>query len=96
MRKRIALLIAAVVMALSMSVSGVAFAAISEGSGNGNPDSTASGKCPAGQNKDTSPGGLKKCSRLLRGTQRRFGARAPVLFLALIHPSAWKGDSPAS
>ena len=56
------LLIAAVVMALSLSVSGVAFAAISEGNGNGHPNTTPSGKCPAGQNKDTSPGGLKKCS----------------------------------
>jgi hypothetical protein len=61
MRKRITLLIAAVVMALSMSMSGVAFAAINEGNGNGHPNTTSSGKCPAGQNKDTSPGGLKKC-----------------------------------
>jgi hypothetical protein len=61
MRKRISLLIAAVVMALSMSVSGVAFAAIDEGPGKGNPDLNGSGKCSPGQNKDTSPGGLKKC-----------------------------------
>jgi len=62
MRKRMTLLIAALVMALSMSMSGVAFAAITEGNGNGHPNTTPSGKCPAGQNKDTSPGGLKKCS----------------------------------
>jgi hypothetical protein len=55
------LLIAALVMALSMSLSGVAFAAIDEGPGRGNPDTTPSGKCAPGQNKDTSPGGLKKC-----------------------------------
>jgi hypothetical protein len=61
MRKRITLLIAALTMALTMSFSGVAFAAISEGPGRGNPDTTASGKCPPGQNKETSPGGLKKC-----------------------------------
>jgi hypothetical protein len=61
MRKRITLLIAALMMALSMSVSGVAFAAINEGPGKGNPVTTASGKCPPGQNKDTSTGGLKKC-----------------------------------
>jgi hypothetical protein len=61
MRKRITLLIAALMMALSMSVSGVAFAAINEGPGKGNPDTTATGKCPPGQNKDTSTGGLKKC-----------------------------------
>jgi DDE superfamily endonuclease len=29
--------------------------------GAGNPDINASGKCPGGQNKDTSTGGLKKC-----------------------------------
>ncbi len=61
MRKRITLLIAALTMALTMSFSGVAFAAIAEGPGKGNPDTTASGKCPPGQNKETSPGGLKKC-----------------------------------
>ena len=61
MKKRITLLIAAVVMALTMSFGSVAFAAIEEGNGNGNPNTTSSGKCPAGQNKDTSPGGLKKC-----------------------------------
>ncbi len=61
MRKRITLLITALIMALSMSLSGVAFAAINEGPGRGNPDTTPSGKCPPGQNKDTSPGGLKKC-----------------------------------
>ena len=61
MRKRIALLFAAVMMALTLSFSGVAFAAISEGPGAGNPDTNASGKCPGGQNKDTSTGGLKKC-----------------------------------
>ncbi len=61
MRKRITLLVAALMMALTMSFSGVAFAAIDEGNGRGNPDRTPSGKCAPGQNKDTSPGGLKKC-----------------------------------
>jgi hypothetical protein len=62
MRKRITLLVAALMLALTMSFGSVAaFAAIDEGSGKGNPDTTASGKCPAGQNKDTSVGGLKKC-----------------------------------
>ena len=59
MRKRIASL--AAVMMLAGSLSGAAFAAIDEGPGKGNPDTTASGKCPPGQNKETSPGGLKKC-----------------------------------
>ena len=61
MRKRITLLVAGLMMALTMSFSGVAFAAISDGPGKGNPATTPSGKCPAGQNKDTSPGGMKKC-----------------------------------
>jgi len=62
MRKRISLLFAALMLALSMSFGSVAaFAAIDEGNGNGHPNTTPSNKCPAGQNKDTSPGGLKKC-----------------------------------
>ena len=56
MRKRITLLIAALMLALSMSFGGVAFA-----QGKGHPDTNPTGKCPAGQNKETSPGGLKKC-----------------------------------
>lgn len=48
-------------LALLGGSAGVASAAIDEGNGKGNPDTNASGKCPAGQNKDTSPGGLKKC-----------------------------------
>ena len=61
MRKRISLLIAALMLALTMSFGGVAFAAITDQPGAGNPDVNASGKCPGGQNKDTSTGGLKKC-----------------------------------
>ena len=36
-------------------------AGINVGPGKGNPETNASGKCPGGQNKDTSVGGLKKC-----------------------------------
>jgi hypothetical protein len=62
MRKRITLLIAALMLALTMSFSGVALAqGIDEGPGKGNPDTNPTGKCPKGQNKDTSTGGLKKC-----------------------------------
>jgi hypothetical protein len=57
MKKRIALLAAA----MTLAASGVASAAINNTPGKGNPDTNASGKCPAGQNKDTSVGGLKKC-----------------------------------
>jgi hypothetical protein len=60
-KKRIALLLSAMALAAS-GVAPAAFAAIDEGPGKGNPDVTSgSGKCPPGQNKDTSPGGLKKC-----------------------------------
>jgi hypothetical protein len=57
MKKRIALLAAA----MTLAASGVSWAAINEAPGKGNPDTNASGKCPGGQNKDTSTGGLKKC-----------------------------------
>jgi hypothetical protein len=52
-----ALVMAAMIVAMSMP----AFAAIDEGPGKGNPDRNPAGKCPGGQNKDTSPGGQKKC-----------------------------------
>ncbi len=58
MRKRFALL--AAVVAFTMSLSGPAFA-VPEQPGKGNPEVTTSGKCPPGQNKETSTGGLKKC-----------------------------------
>jgi hypothetical protein len=58
MKKRVALLASA----LTLAVSGVAYAAINEGPGRGNPDTNPTGKCPPGQNQDTSVGGLKKCS----------------------------------
>jgi hypothetical protein len=46
---------------MALAASGVASAAINDGNGAGNPDTNGSGKCSPGQNKDTSPGGLKKC-----------------------------------
>jgi hypothetical protein len=62
MRKRITLLIAAPMLALKMSFGSVAaFATIYDGPGKGDPATNESGKCPPGQNKDTSVGGLKKC-----------------------------------
>ena len=51
------LIMAAIVVVMAMP----AFAGINDGPGRGNPDTNSAGKCPAGQNKDTSPGGLKKC-----------------------------------
>jgi hypothetical protein len=44
-----------------LAASGTAYAGINDGPGKGNPDRTPTGKCPPGQNMDTSPGGLKKC-----------------------------------
>jgi hypothetical protein len=55
--RRIALLAAA----MTLAASGSAFAAVDVGPGKGNPDTNPTGKCSPGQNKDTSPGGLKKC-----------------------------------
>jgi hypothetical protein len=55
------LLVSALVMALMMSFGGMAFAQITEGPGKGNPETNPTGKCPPGQNQETSPGGLKKC-----------------------------------
>jgi len=69
-RKRVTLLIAALMMALTMSFSGVAFGAITKENPGGNqpggeakgiPAKNPAGKCPPGQNKDLSPGGQKKC-----------------------------------
>ena len=73
MRKRITLLIAALMMALTMSFSGVAFGAITkENQGGNEPGGEAKGipatnpadKCPPGQNKEASQGAQNKCERL--------------------------------
>jgi hypothetical protein len=56
--RRIALLAAA----MTLAASGSAFGAIHNGPGKGNPDTNPAGKCPPGQNTDTSVGGLKKCA----------------------------------
>ena len=58
-RKAVALVFATAAFA---TASAPALAAINEGPGRGNPDTNPAGKCPPGQNTDTSPGGLKKCA----------------------------------
>ena len=58
MKRKLVLTVLAGAMALSSAAP--AFA-VNEGPGKGNPDTTKGGHCPPGQNKDTSPGGLKKC-----------------------------------
>ena len=54
-------LVLATAVALAASGSAYAGPGITEGPGKGNPETNPSGKCPSGQNKETSPGGLKKC-----------------------------------
>jgi hypothetical protein len=57
MKSRIALLTATMVVAAS----GVASAAITESANNGHPSTNPAGKCPTGQNREATPGALKKC-----------------------------------
>ena len=58
-RKMLAVVLSASALAMTAAP---ATAAITVGPGKGNPQTNPSGKCPSGQNKDTSPGGLKKCA----------------------------------
>jgi hypothetical protein len=51
----------AVTGALLVPASGVASAAITQSTNNGHPNTNPSGNCPAGQNKDATPGALNKC-----------------------------------
>jgi hypothetical protein len=62
--KRIGLLIAVALMAVMMMVATAApaFAAITQSGNNGHPNTNPAGKCPIGQNRDATPGALKKCS----------------------------------
>ena len=47
--------------ALGVSTAPIASAAISEPNNNGHPSTNPAEKCPAGQNKDATPGALNKC-----------------------------------
>ena len=58
-RKMLAVVLSASALAMTAAP---ATAAITIGPGKGNPQTNPSGKCPTGQNKDTSPGGVKKCA----------------------------------
>ena len=58
-RKMLAVALSASALAMTAAP---ATAAITIGPGKGNPQTNPSGKCPTGQNKDTSPGGVKKCA----------------------------------
>jgi hypothetical protein len=52
--------ILALASAMALALSGVSYAAIDVGPRKGNPQTNPTGKCPPGQNADTSPGGLKE------------------------------------
>ena len=58
---RRAISVACLTGALVLTGATPALAAVDVGPGKGNPDTNPTGKCSPGQNKDTSPGGLKKC-----------------------------------
>ncbi len=47
--------------ALGVCAAPTASAAIEESSNNGHPNKNPAGNCPAGQNKDATPGALNKC-----------------------------------
>ena len=62
MKRILTVLAAALVMAAILAVMAMpSFAQITEGPGKGNPETNPTGKCPPGQNTETSTGGLKKC-----------------------------------
>ena len=58
---RRAISVACLTGALVLTGATSALAAVDVGPGNGNPDTNPTGKCSPGQNKETSPGGVKKC-----------------------------------
>ena len=55
------LMVALCMVAMMLVMAAPAFAQITEGPGRGNPETNPTGKCPPGQNTETSTGGLKKC-----------------------------------
>ena len=62
MKRIILMLMLAAMLVVALTVTAApSFATINDGPGKGNPATNESGKCPPGQNKDTSVGGLKKC-----------------------------------
>jgi hypothetical protein len=60
-RKRSAAVLAGLALCATSVVVPASLGDIAVGPGKGNPQTNPSGKCPGGQNKDTSPGGVKKC-----------------------------------
>jgi hypothetical protein len=60
-RRRSAAMLAGLALCATSVVVPASLGAIHVGPGKGNPQTNPTGKCPPGQNSDTSPGGLKKC-----------------------------------
>jgi len=60
-RKRAAAVFAGLALCATSVVVPASLGGITVGPGKGNPQTNPTGKCPPGQNSDTSPGGLKKC-----------------------------------
>jgi len=62
MKRILTVFVAMLIMAAMLAVMAMpALAAITQSTNNGHPNTNPSGKCPAGQNKDATPGALKKC-----------------------------------
>jgi hypothetical protein len=53
--------IALLASCMALAASGPAAAAITSPNNSGHPDTNPAGKCPTGQNKDSTPGALHKC-----------------------------------
>ena len=60
-RRRSAALLAGLALCATSVVAPTSLGGVDVGPGNGNPDTNPTGKCSPGQNKETSPGGIKKC-----------------------------------
>jgi hypothetical protein len=62
MKRILTVLAVALVMAAMLVVMAApAFAAITQSTNNGHPNTNPAGNCPTGQNQDATPGALKKC-----------------------------------
>ncbi len=55
------LAVALVVAAMVVVTAAPAFAAITQSTNNGHPNTNPAGKCPTGQNQDANNGALQKC-----------------------------------
>ena len=64
MKRMLTVFVAMLIMAAMLVVMAMpALAAITQSNDRGHPNTNPSGNCPSGQNKDATPGALKKCGR---------------------------------